>query len=435
MADVLGGEFLLRFLVALGIGALVGIEREHRRDETVVIAGVRTFPLFSISGYMLGILAQTAAGPNILAVGIALGGAMAIAFFLVRHKLGVHGLTTPMAMVVTFLAGGIIAYGFVLEAVVIGVATTFLLVSKRRLHAFAETLTDDEVMSALQFITVVFILFPLASGLTGPVHGSVPWIARGGLVDPYQVLLIVVFVASISFASFLVMRAVGPRRGFELSGLLGGLVSSEATAVSLAHRAKGDAALVGVAAVGTLLATATMFARNIVILGFAAGAAASALVPLILPVAIVGAFVALVLAAILRRQAKRDAREAGRLEVRNPFAVLEAAKFALVFAVLAAAAKLLAAQFGPLGVVVTAVGGFAYAGAVVASVGTLAATGEISVRTAAVTVGLAMLAGAANKAFLLRHESPEVQRRVLLPVALIVAAGGAALALAMAWPG
>lgn len=434
MADVLGGDFLLQFTVALGLGALVGIEREHRRDEAVIIAGVRTFPLFSISGYILGSLALAAGDAIILAVGLLLGGVVAVAFFLVRHRLGMHGLTTPMAMVVTFLVGGMIAYGFLLEAVVVGVATTFLLVSKTRLHAFAETLTDHEVLSALQFITVVFILFPLATSLTGPVHPSVPWLARGGLVDPYQVLLVVVFVATISFVSFVAMRVWGTRRGFEMSGLLGGLVNSEATAISLAHRARGEPALAGVAAVGALLATATMFARNVAIVAFAAGATAPALLPRVLPVAVAGALAAAAGALYLRSRARHEASEVGRLEVRNPFAVVEAAKFALVFTALAAAAKLLATQFGPLGVVATAIGGFAYAGAVVASVGTLAATGAVDADTAAVTVGLAMLAGAANKAFILRHESPDVQRRVLLPIAATVALGAVALAATVMWP-
>jgi len=46
----------LRFLVALGLGLLVGIEREssHPEDKRPVVGGVRTFPLPCNSGFQGG---------------------------------------------------------------------------------------------------------------------------------------------------------------------------------------------------------------------------------------------------------------------------------------------------------------------------------------------------------------------------------------------
>lgn len=424
-------EFLLDFFVALGVGSLIGIEREHRGDQTRVIAGVRTFPLFSLSGFMIGVIAIETAEPILMATGVLVAGAVSLAFLLVRHNLGTHGFTTPMAMFVTFLLGALIAYGMTLPAVIVGVATTFLLLTKKRLHRFANALRDDEILGALQFVTLLFILFPIAGATTPPVAGQ-DWIGRGALVDPFTILLVAVFVSGISFASFVVMRVVGPRRGLEVSGLLGGLVNSEATSVSLATQSRAHHTLLASAKVGVLLATATMFVRGLVILGFAAGPRAPEIVAFVLPSAAAGAIVLLAIALWTRVRAPAPA-ETALVELRNPFAVMPALAFAAIFAALAVATTLLVRYVGDWGVYATALGGFTYAGAVVASLGALAATGQIDARVAAQTAALALLAGAANKLFVMRHANMDLQKRVALPVGAAVVVGLAMLGASLAF--
>ncbi|MCA1814320.1 MAG: MgtC/SapB family protein, partial [Halobacteriales archaeon] len=126
-------DLLVNLLVALGVGGVVGIEREHRGDATKVIAGVRTFPLIAAMGVLAVALGTLSASPFPLAIGALVAGAFAMGLFAARHSMGVTGLTTPAAMFVTFFAGGLIGYGLRLEGMVVGVATAALLVSKRRL--------------------------------------------------------------------------------------------------------------------------------------------------------------------------------------------------------------------------------------------------------------------------------------------------------------
>ncbi|MHB8605268.1 MAG: MgtC/SapB family protein [Thermoplasmatota archaeon] len=419
------GEFFVRFLTALGIGALIGLEREHRRDQTQVIAGVRTFPLFALAGFMLALVAQVVPDPVLLSAAVLSMGAITIAFLLVRHQLGVTGLTTPMAMLVTFLIGIFIGYGFEREAILIGVATTFLLLTKQRLHRFAELLTDDELSSALQFIVIAFVLFPLAANAPAPVLDQ-SWLGRGALVDPYAILLIVVVVSAVSFVSFVAMRALGAERGILVSGVLGGFVNSEATSVSLAEHAIGDASLVTPAASGALLATAMMFVRALFIAAVSATALdfafrlALPLVPLLL--------IALVLAAIVYRS-HAGPQLAKPVTVKNPFALGPAVKFAGIFAAVSLIATLLARNLGDTGVYLTALGGLVGAGAVVASVATLYAGGHISLAVATETAVLATAAGVANKFFVLHAANRAVYARARVSlIVLVVLAIGAAVA-------
>jgi len=305
--------------------------------------------------------------------------------------------------------------------VVVGVVATALLVTKKRLHKFAAILDDDEILSALQFITLVFILLPLAADWPG--IPQISWLGRGKLVDPYVVLLVSVFVAGISFVSLVAMRQVGPHRGIQFSGLMGGLVNSEATTASLAQRAREDRTLLNAAIVGSLLASTTMLARNLAIAAFADPSFQLALriAPYILAVAVVGAIVAY-------RARGRHAMDGGGVRVKNPFAVLPALRFAVFFALVSLLVTLARQSFGEVGVYIAALGGFVSAGAVVASLGSLAAAGSVPVEVAVRTVLLAIAASVGGKLVILRYFDREMFQRSLSAYAWMtgVAMAGAA---------
>ena len=270
-------EFIYYLLIAIGVGALVGVEREHHKGDDMVIAGIRTFPLVSVLGFLLAYIGLNAGdiapGPSaqylqvLSLVGIAIVAALAIGLLYIRFSLGVPGLTTPFALVITYVAGLLVGFGLIIEAVVVAVVVTFLLVSKKRLHAYAELLDDDELIGALEFIAIAFIAYPvtLELDLQPPYDIFNP----GQPLAISNLFLIVVFVSSISFISFLLIRWQGSSRGLRFSGLLGGLVSSEATTISLSNLAKDHKGIIRTAASGIILANATMFARDLAVTVFA----------------------------------------------------------------------------------------------------------------------------------------------------------------------
>ena len=423
--------FFVQFIVAGAVGGLIGVEREHRSDNLTVIAGVRTFPLISVVGFLVAWLAQQggadgtapAMGPWIMAAGILGAFGFAFMFIHMRAGLGQTGVTTPIAMIVTFLLGALIGYGFTFEAVVVAIVTTFLLVTKQRLHRFAQILDDDEILSALQFITILFILLPLTASMERGEHGY-DWLGRGAIVDPFSILLVVVFVSSISFVSLLAMRRIGPGRGMEFSGFLGGLVNSEATTAALAQRARESQGLVAPAVVGALLATATMVVRNLAIAGAADPSfrLLLALAPYVLPLAVLGGILA-----FRARTARADGIPAVR--VRNPFAILPALRFAAIFTAVSILVTLARGYLGEAGVYIASLGGFVSAGAVIASLASLTATGGVDFGVALRTSLLAMAASVVVKLFILRAVDEGVYQRARTPFLILT---GAALAAAAA---
>jgi len=134
-------SFVLNCLMAIGMGGLIGLEREHRLKEKEVIAGVRTFPLTALSGVIFSFLAANA-GLVILEVGLAIFGGFAL--ILTFLKLGVRsiGVTTQIAFYMTFLIGVMIERNYALEAVFVTVLVTSLLLTKNRLHKLAKDIGE-----------------------------------------------------------------------------------------------------------------------------------------------------------------------------------------------------------------------------------------------------------------------------------------------------
>jgi uncharacterized membrane protein (DUF4010 family) len=405
--------FLVNLAAAIGVGALVGIEREHRRDRTTVVAGVRTFPLVSMAGFLTTLLARQLDSELVLAAGVVAGAGLALGFFYVRYMAGNLGFTTPMAVMVTFLAGGLIAYELLIEAMVVAVATTFLLLTKDRLHQLAEALTRDEMMGALQFVALAFVAFPIATELEGPYLRGL--VGDGRPVDLQWTLLIVVAASGLAFVSFLAMRELGGRRGMAASGALGGLVNSEAATASVATIAKNTQGLRQAAAAAVVAAAGTALLRNLVLAGFADPSLAMvgpfALV-LVAPLAVT------VLGVVWLARGAEDGEPPDDIGLRSPFAIRPALTFALVFTAVNAAAFFLQEGAGTLGVYATSLGAIVSSGAVVASAANLVYTGTVTPTVGVITAVLATVIGFLAKIGVVAFANRGMLREVAPPMLL-----------------
>lgn len=408
-------EFIYYVVVALGVGALVGVEREHHRGDDVVIAGIRTFPLVSLLGFLLAYLGLNAEEladgafvpllQSLTVIGLGVVAAMAVGLLYIRFQMGVPGLTTPFALMTTYIAGLLVGFDLIVEAVVVSVAVTLLLVSKRRLHTYAELLDDKELIGALEFIAVAFVAYPvtLQLDLEPPFDVFNP----GGPLAISSLLLIVVFVSSISFISFLLIRWQGSTRGLRFSGLLGGLVSSEATTISLSNLAKGKPSLIRNAASGIILANATMFARDLAVVIFADLSLATATLVAAPLIALSG------LGMLLGYSMKVDKEAKEELDVRSPFAFYPAFKFAVLFVIISAFVYLVNDSLSQDLIYLTALGGIVSSAAVAASVSGYVMLGELDAQVAAQIILMATALSSFVKLAYAGTVSKEVARRVL----------------------
>ncbi|MFH1322845.1 MAG: MgtC/SapB family protein [Methanobacteriota archaeon] len=383
-------DFFQKLVLAALIGILIGIEREHRRKEGIkLIAGVRSFTIASIAGMVSAYLAIEV-DPGILLLSLAFFAIVSAIYVYAKNvTLNQPGITGPIALFCTFLLGVFITYNHYMIAITGAVVITLLLAEKRQLHSFATELTDVEIQSAVRFLAVVFILYPVT-----------PDELFMGVINPRWVLLIVIVVATISFISFITMKKFGTRYGLPLSGLLGGVVNSEATTGAIAAIAKKRSELVESSFTGIILSNASMLVRNLLIALIVdpSGRVFMLMVP---PQVIITSFG---VAAVIRSRSGAPVNETIKLE--SPFALSSAVKFAFGFGALSIFSTFANRYAGVAGVYATALGGFISSAVVTASAAALAVSGNVPYSTAAITAVLAGLISTGNKILLVRLAGP-----------------------------
>src|SRR5262245_57241981 len=146
---------LLGFLVALGVGLLIGIDRERHKGSGPArqAAGLRTFTLAALLG------AVAAAAGNEFLLGAAVLGMVGFAGLSYwRARDDDPGLTTETALVLTTLLGGL-AIREPTFAAGLGVVVAVLLTARSALHRFVlSVLTDEEIRSLLIFAGATLVV-------------------------------------------------------------------------------------------------------------------------------------------------------------------------------------------------------------------------------------------------------------------------------------
>lgn len=253
-----GMEITLSLGTAIVAGLLIGAERQQD-GRAVRFAGARTFTLISLLG-AIGMLID----PWIaLALGLVLGTLIAIAYYRDSVTRSETGVTTEIAALVTFALGALcttqslpLPYTDRLLLVAAGSSATLALLSlKKPLHGFLARVSEDDVYAVMKLLLLAVILLPLL-----PDNDMGPW----GALNPRHIGMLAVLISSISFAGYIAIRAMGPRRGLGMTGLLGGLASSTAVTLSFSSTARKRPELVMTCTAAIVLACSTMFPRMIV---------------------------------------------------------------------------------------------------------------------------------------------------------------------------
>lgn len=377
---------LFGFVVALGLGLLIGIERERRKGDGPDrgAAGVRSFTLVALLGALgahLGTEAMLIAGGFV---------ALAALLSYLRSSTEDPGLTTEIALLLTFLLG-VLALADPDLAAALGVSIAILLAGKSRLHHFAQqTLTPQEIHDGLLLLASALIVLPLL-----PAGTIDPW----GTVPIRKLWSLVVLIMAIGAAGHVALRVFGPRIGLPLAGFVGGFVSSSATIAAMGQRAARETARAEAAA--------------------AAGMASSIATPLLMALllastslellrtlwsGLLAATVVALLATLgLARRARRASVEPGPGSGR-PFDPREALLFAgLIAAVLLVSAGL-KHWLGDSGALLAALGaGLADVHAVTLSIGQLVASAALAVEDARLALLLGFGANTLTKLALARR--------------------------------
>jgi uncharacterized membrane protein (DUF4010 family) len=337
-------DLIQRLGLALAIGLIMGIERgwqERAEAEGGRTAGIRTFALIGLLGGVWAALLGNA-GPEALGL-VFLGLSLVIALFRFREGLETDnfGATTVIAAMLAFSLGAYAVVGDQIAAAAAGVAATAVLAVKTRSHAWLKRMTWLELRAFLILLSMTLILLPVL-----PNRGFGPQAA----INPRQLWLLTVLIAAVSFVGYVIVKVAGPRHGAVLYGLAGGMTSSTAVTINMAHLARQHPEHTSLFAASSLLAGVAMAARMLLLVATLRPELIITLAPSLGPAAGVMALAAF----FLLRRAAEPGRQ-NELVLKNPLDLRSVLTFGAVLAGILALAKTLATAVGEYGVLVLAV--------------------------------------------------------------------------------
>ena len=127
-----------------------------------------------------------------------------------------------------------------------------LLELKPELHGIVARLGDADIKAIMQFVLISCIILPV---LPNQVYG---WY---DVLNPREIWWMIVLVVGISLGGYVVWKFFGQQAGIVLGGILGGTISSTATAVSFAKRSRLAPSSVRAAAAVIMISTTVSFIR------------------------------------------------------------------------------------------------------------------------------------------------------------------------------
>jgi uncharacterized membrane protein (DUF4010 family) len=390
-------EISTKLTIAIGIGMLVGLEREWSQKDL----GTRTFTIVAIAG-VLSILTA----PFIAYITFA-GVLLIVLLSGLRnlHEGKPVETTTSAAVMVVFVLGVLVGQGHDYTSIAGAILVTLLLSLKQTLTHFAGGLLVVEVRSAVLLGLLAFVIYPVL-----PSRTVDPW----HLINPREAWLTIIVIAALGFINYVLLKVYGSR-GLYYSAVLGGLVNSTAAIAELSGSLKDQAGDIAELAITIdLLTVVAMFLRNLLILAiFARAAVATAAAPLLAMILAVGL--------LIWRERKRAHSGVGLLQLSSPLRLPKVLKFGLIFLMIEVIGSLGQRYLGHPGfLIVSVIGGLFSSASTTGAAATLALRHSVDMRTAGLaTVLTCMTSALSNLPFL--HQ--QIRQRAVTRKATLLSCG------------
>ncbi|SEO07339.1 MgtC/SapB family protein [Pseudomonas sp. NFACC39-1] len=366
---------------ALGIGLLIGLERERRKGEGARrdFAGLRTFAITSLLGYV------TAQAGGVLLLGfvaLALGALVTVAYW--KNLDQDPGITSEVALFAALALGALCMTAPAL-AIAIGVVMAGLLASRQALHHFARNqLTAAEMRDGLVLLIAALVVLPLVPDrFLGPYDA----------INLRTICMLTVMLMAVGALGHVAVRTLGTRYGYALSAVASGFASATLTVATMGNIAAKEPANLKVLSAAAVLSNLATVAQ----MGLILGAVEPALLLWMWGPLLCGLLTTLIYAGVLmfprpRARADEPIKRGGAFNLKLALTVV------LAMAGITVLSSAMLAEFGQAGVTVTAMfSGLVDAHASIASVASLAKSGMLPLEGIAVPVLVAMSSNSLSK--------------------------------------
>lgn len=249
----------LKLLISLILGAVIGLEREsyeRKIDKTSESGkgslGVRSFSLITTLGAVAG-LVYFSHFPLSMLISVTFM-VMLQAYYIIGSLFTRdNGITTELAIVFSYLVGFFVSLNiFPIQLIIAGVIVIVGILSiKERLHAIIAGIRENELSAFLSFAIITLVILPFLPNK----NYSLGEIENFGFVlksfgidgrtilnlhffNPFNIWKIVVIITGVDIFGYVLEKTIGQKKGWLLTSLAGGFISSTSTTQTLALKSK-----------------------------------------------------------------------------------------------------------------------------------------------------------------------------------------------------
>lgn len=249
---------LFKLLASLVLGAFIGLEREYHKEEVprkthkYSSLGVRTFSFLTLMGSLSGVFYSSFMPVSLIVT------AATMLLILANYVMGSMqtrdtGITTEIASIFSYAIGFIIAMDVIPIQITIAltVIATLILSRKEAVKSAVARLHGFETNAFINYAVIALVILPFLPNraiylsdiqalttLLGAYNISLGPLANVELVNPYKLWFLVALITGIDLLGYFLNKYIGKTRGYLLSAISGGFVSSTATTIALAQESK-----------------------------------------------------------------------------------------------------------------------------------------------------------------------------------------------------
>ena len=372
---MVGFSVPVKLLLSLVLGAVIGLERESyekKIDKSPISGvgslGVRSFSLITTLGAVAGIL-YTSHYSLYLLISITFMILLLAYYITGSFFTRDNGITTELAIFFSFLIGIFISLEvFPIQLVI---AMVIILVGimtiKEKLHVLVSDINSKEFSAFLSYAIIALVILPFLPNKTFNLSDipnlgfylsnfniNLNSVISLPLFNPFNIWRVVVIITGVDLFGYLLSKIMGQNKGWIITSLVGGFVSSTSTTQSLAQQSKTSGNTNKLVSAALFANLASFFQHFLLI-------ATVNSIFLVKSIYYVGAIIlsALILAIyfLTLKSSKeiiiQDSDKEKSLKEGNIFALGPALKFALLFLLVTVITKISLVLFGDQGFLVT----------------------------------------------------------------------------------
>lgn len=250
-----------KILLAFVLGGVIGLEREinekkdvliDKGDKKVAVLGLRTFSLIGGLGALAGIVYYQWPLFSVF-LGTAVLLLLSIFYLLDSKATQDYGVTTEVSLIYSFTIGFLLTIKDIPTQLVIAVTIILILLLSRKedIKEAIEKIRQKEINAFTSFAVLAFVILPFLPNQTYSISdfaGISEFMKNLGwgnekmmsleLINPFKLWFILVLITGVDIVGYILEKTLGQKKGWLITSLAGGFVSSTATTVGLARESK-----------------------------------------------------------------------------------------------------------------------------------------------------------------------------------------------------